>query len=380
MEIRFSQRIKERYKTMKLGAVVLNKTDNTGSRKLRAARRTVENHVKKEYRRYPTLRTIKAYRKYFGRFDKEFPLEEGLSSVLDGKGIPTWSPLVDAMLLAELKHTVLMGIMDADKIDGTIVVDEAQEGEEFMKLNGETVYLNQGDVVLRDNKGIVGTYLEGQSDRTKVNRTTKNCLYLGFYVPGVQDSDVKSALKDAVKFARLACGGDTLNIEIHIPMEGKIVTAPAAPLETVKVTPWEVSGKIETIDYDRLIKEFGTEKLTEDLIKRLEKHTGPRHLLLRRGVFFSHRDLGWVLDEYEKGNKFYLYTGRGPSGHTHLGHLVPWILTKWLQDKFGVELWFQMTDDEKFLFKEKMTIEKANNFAYENALDVIALGGKTGQA
>eukprot|EP00953_Heterococcus_sp_UTEX-ZZ885_P039034 20024-Heterococcus_DN1.PRE.5 len=37
------------------------------------------------------------------------------------------------------------------------------------------------------------------------------------------------------------------------------------------------------------------------------------HRFLRRGVFFSHRDLNLLLDMYERGEKFYLYTGRGPS-------------------------------------------------------------------
>ena len=44
------------------------------------------------------------------------------------------------------------------------------------------------------------------------------------------------------------------------------------------------------------------------------------HKWLRRGMFFSHRsvwaqwvicrDLNLILDAYEKGEKFYLYTGR----------------------------------------------------------------------
>ena len=47
--------------------------------------------------------------------------------------------------------------------------------------------------------------------------------------------------------------------------------------------------------------------------------------------------------------KFYLYTGRGPSGESlHLGHLVPFQFTKWLQDAFKVPLVIQLTDDEKF--------------------------------
>jgi len=137
------------------------------------------------------------------------------------------------------------------------------------------------------------------------------------------------------------------------------------------VTPWEVKGEV---DYNKLIAEFGTEKITDALIGRMMKHTKEVHYMIRRKIFFSHRDMGWLLDEYEKGNGFFLYTGRGPSGNTHLGHLVPWIFTKWLQEKFGAELWFQMTDDEKFLFKQDLSLEDANSLAYENALDVIALG------
>ncbi len=141
--------------------------------------------------------------------------------------------------------------------------------------------------------------------------------------------------------------------------------------EEMVVTPWTVSGKI---DYSRLIEEFGTQPVTDDLLKRVQKHTGQLHLQLRRGLFFSHRDFDWVLDMYESGLKFVLYTGRGPSGPVHIGHLVPWIFTKHLQDVFGSKLYFQMTDDEKFLIHPEFTLEKSTGFAYDNALDVIATG------
>lgn len=43
----------------------------------------------------------------------------------------------------------------------------------------------------------------------------------------------------------------------------------------------------------------------------MEKLTGrPAHPLLRRGVFYAHRDLEELLNAYEKGEPFYLYTGR----------------------------------------------------------------------
>jgi len=139
------------------------------------------------------------------------------------------------------------------------------------------------------------------------------------------------------------------------------------------VTPWHVEGDI---DYDKLIKKFGTEKITSELQDRIKKITGEDHFMLRRGIFFSHREMDRILNDYDKGKEFFLYTGRGPSGHTHIGHLVPWVFAKWLQEKFDVNMYFQLTDDEKFYAKPNLTLEETSKFAYENALDFIALGFK----
>ena len=137
------------------------------------------------------------------------------------------------------------------------------------------------------------------------------------------------------------------------------------------VTPWHVEGDI---DYDKLIEKFGTQKISPKLREKIKSMTDEDHFMLRRGIFFSHREMDRILEDYEKGNEFFLYTGRGPSGHTHIGHLVPWVFAKWLQDKFDVNLYFQLTDDEKFYSKTNLTLEETKNFAYENALDFIALG------
>jgi tryptophanyl-tRNA synthetase len=141
--------------------------------------------------------------------------------------------------------------------------------------------------------------------------------------------------------------------------------------EEFKVTPWEVTGKV---DYAKLIQEFGTEPFDDELLQRWKRVTGSMPTALRRKIFFSHRDLKWLLDKYELGEKFVLYTGRGPSGHTHIGHLMPWMFTKYLQDTFDAPLYFQMTDDEKYLSKDELSLKDAMSFSYENALDVIALG------
>lgn len=80
------------------------------------------------------------------------------------------------------------------------------------------------------------------------------------------------------------------------------------------------------------LERFGCEKISPELIERFEKVTGiPAHPFLKRGIFFSHRDLKLILDRKEQGKPFYLYTGRGPSSSAlHLGHLVPFMFTKYV--------------------------------------------------
>ena len=141
--------------------------------------------------------------------------------------------------------------------------------------------------------------------------------------------------------------------------------------ESFKVTPWEVEGEV---DYGKLIEKFGTQPINAELLQKIRKLTGEVHPMLKLGYFFSHRDFDWILDRKEKGEDFYLYTGRGPSGMVHMGHIMPWIFTKYLQDRFNSNLLFQLTDDEKFLYGQDRTREQIDHYTYENILDIIAIG------
>ncbi len=138
-----------------------------------------------------------------------------------------------------------------------------------------------------------------------------------------------------------------------------------------KVTPWEVEGKI---DYDKLIKEFGTRPITDELAKKTEKLAGNSHIFIRRRFFFSHRDLDTVLKDYEAGKGFFLYTGRSPGGEMHIAHLIPFILCKWLQEAFKVNLYIQIPDEEKFLFKSDLDYETVQKKTEEDLLHIAALG------
>jgi tryptophanyl-tRNA synthetase len=151
-----------------------------------------------------------------------------------------------------------------------------------------------------------------------------------------------------------------------------VSTEQAAAVDRV-VTPWEVSGEV---DYAKLSRDFGAHLIEEKTLERIENVTeAPLHPFLRRGLYYSHRDLNRILDLHEAGKPFYLYTGRGPSSSSlHIGHLVQFMFTKWLQDTFNVPLVIQLTDDEKFFFKNNLSLQDTYALARQNAKDVIACG------
>jgi len=135
------------------------------------------------------------------------------------------------------------------------------------------------------------------------------------------------------------------------------------------VTPWEVSGEV---DYDKLIKEFGTGKISSSLLQKFKD----LHPLLRRGIYYSHRDLDLWIKDAEAGKKVSIVTGRGPSEKMHLGHLVPFIVAKSLQDKYNCNVYIPISEDEKFFIKSNLSFEDAQKFADDNVIDILALGFK----
>jgi len=153
------------------------------------------------------------------------------------------------------------------------------------------------------------------------------------------------------------------------------ISGKAEDIQVVNIEHVEAKDN-KGIDYNKLIEQFGSNHVSDEQKAKIERLSGkPPHHFLRRGIFFSQRDLNFILSQVEKEKPFFLYTGRGPSSEAlHLGHLIPFIFTKYLQDAFGVPLVIQLTDDEKFLWKEHLALEECNRLAYENAKDIIACG------
>ncbi|EJW03266.1 tryptophan-tRNA ligase [Edhazardia aedis USNM 41457] len=149
------------------------------------------------------------------------------------------------------------------------------------------------------------------------------------------------------------------------------------------VNPWRVKAtgsgdKTESLNYIKVIEQFGCQYITKEIVEKLKLCTNiPVHHFITRNIVFAHRDFEKILDMVLKNSgNFYLYTGRGPSSQSmHVGHAIPFLFCKYLQDAFNVPLVIQITDDEKFLWKN-LTYENSLFYAKENIKDIIAFGFK----
>jgi len=137
-----------------------------------------------------------------------------------------------------------------------------------------------------------------------------------------------------------------------------------------KVNPFDVEG---SVNYDRLVEKFGTEEIDKELKQRFFDLAGDKNLYVDRDFIYSHRGLDEALDEYEDGEGFFLYTGIGPSGPMHIGHIINYYFTAWIQRKFDVNVYIQVTDDEKYWDRD-ITDEEVDENVEDNVREVAAAG------
>src|SRR3990167_8772141 len=108
--------------------------------------------------------------------------------------------------------------------------------------------------------------------------------------------------------------------------------------EKFTVTPWEVRG---SIDYAKLIKEFGLKKLG-DLPREFSDF-----LLFRRGIIYSHRDFERIIEAHQNKRPFAMMTGLMPSGKFHFGHKLVADQMVFYQ-KLGAKVYIAVADIEAY--------------------------------
>jgi len=132
---------------------------------------------------------------------------------------------------------------------------------------------------------------------------------------------------------------------------------------TQKLDPW---GSLKVSDYKKLFKEFGLKEFDNS-----KYNLGFR--LFRRGQVIAHRDFDKIYSALKNG-KFVNMTGIATSGYLHFGHKIDVDLFNFFK-KHTKHNYFGFANIDAYVSRPKIkSMEESNKYAYDNLLDVLALG------
>jgi DNA/RNA-binding domain of Phe-tRNA-synthetase-like protein len=170
------------------------------------------------------------YAAYYKRFGQTYHVQHQLESVaLRGKSIPRGAALVEAMFMAELKNLLLTAGHDRDSIRGGLAVDVAGGTETYTALSGTERVAKPGDMLIRDDLGILSSILYGPDRRTRITPTTTRVLFTVYAPAGILQDRVRAHLNDLTDFVLAV--SPAAGVEIR----GLVDASPAASRQSHRI-------------------------------------------------------------------------------------------------------------------------------------------------
>ena len=173
--------------------------------------------IQKDFREMYTLDNlkaaapVKAIRDLFTAMgsdpEKNLNAVENLAALLLRGGLPSINSVVDACNLASLQTLMQIGVFDADKAIGSIVLDLSEAGEEYEAIGMEKEVLSQGLVVLRDDDGVISRPMFKDSKKTMITGETQNVYIITVQYAPISDEKAITALETAVDLVTTSSQG-----------------------------------------------------------------------------------------------------------------------------------------------------------------------------
>jgi DNA/RNA-binding domain of Phe-tRNA-synthetase-like protein len=197
------------YPWMKFGyCFIKNLSWSESSDILKERQKESEDHIRKNSQSLvEKAKSLSRFYKVQGEKNRSH-IESLIKSISNGKSIKPVNPVVDSVVLAELRNALAMGVHDLDRIKGNIVLDVADEGEKFTGIRNRTIITRPNEVVLRDQIGTWASYTQGPDAATVVDASTKNAIILGFFTPETTMEDMMQGIQEAADLLMRASKGE----------------------------------------------------------------------------------------------------------------------------------------------------------------------------
>ena len=149
---------------------------------------------------------INLYDQFFKEWGYPCPLPGHFKRAV-GMGFPIVNLYIDAHIIAEMCHGILMAIQDLDRFQGEWRLDLAKEGEAFQAVSGKMIRCKEDEIVLRDGEGMVCSLFQGPDFKTRVEPATRNIVVYVFTASGIQEEHVSKGLQLALEILEKFGGG-----------------------------------------------------------------------------------------------------------------------------------------------------------------------------
>jgi DNA/RNA-binding domain of Phe-tRNA-synthetase-like protein len=196
------------YPTAHAGVLVLRSVTNPARHPgLQSRKAELEQQLRADFSRQDRFAiashpVLQAYSNYYRRFKKTYHIQLQLESIVfRGKSIPSVAALVESMFMAEMQDLLLTAGHDLDALQLPLTLDVATGAEQYTLLRGEEQALKAGDMLIRDQQGVVSSIIYGPDQRTQITPETRNVVFTAYAPPGVDEQIVTAHLghiKDSV--------------------------------------------------------------------------------------------------------------------------------------------------------------------------------------
>ncbi len=157
---------------------------------------------------------IEIYDSFFKSFGYECPLPKHLKRTINS-GFPRYNLMVDAHFMAEMCAGILVAVTDFDRFEGKLTLDLAENGEICRGMGERDIRTKEGEIVFRDEKGIVCVLCQGADEKTRVQEDTQNVLFYTYAVPGIDGHYLKEGLNIASETMSEFGEGNIEGVEIY---------------------------------------------------------------------------------------------------------------------------------------------------------------------
>jgi DNA/RNA-binding domain of Phe-tRNA-synthetase-like protein len=134
---------------------------------------------------------LQAYGNYYHQFKKTYHIQLQLESIVrKGKSIPSVAALVESMFMAEMQDLLLTAGHDLDVLQLPLTLDVATGSERYTLLRGEQQTLKPGDMMIRDQVGVISSIIYGPDQRTQITPDTRSVIFTVYAPPGIDEQTV----------------------------------------------------------------------------------------------------------------------------------------------------------------------------------------------